>query len=101
MKKKITPELILTVTIILLLVTVFLMGGGHGTYISAKLFYPYTMILAYLFGSINFLGIIIAIGQIPFYGWILLKRPKFKGYLIAIHILALLICFSINDTNFA
>ena len=99
--KKVTPELIITVTIVLLLVTIFLMGGGHGTYVPAKLFYPYTMILAYLIGKINFVGGLIALGQIPFYGWILLKKPKWKGYIIAIHIITILICLSINDPNFA
>lgn len=80
-------------TLVLLIVTVFTMGGGHGTYFFGKLFYPISMIIAGLNDKITEFAIWMAILQIPIYGVILyLIRDKTWnsigiGILFLIHIL--------------
>jgi hypothetical protein len=51
------------------------MGAGHGTYLFAKIFYPYTMIIAILTKKgIGIFPTILAIVQIPIYALILTKK---------------------------
>jgi hypothetical protein len=45
-------------------------GAGHGHYISAKLWFPFTMASTYLFESIAAPFIALAIAQYPIYGWL-------------------------------
>ena len=55
-------------TPVLLLISVFFMGGGHGTYFFGKLFYPIPMIIAGMKDRITDLALWIAALQIPIYG---------------------------------
>lgn len=88
------------ITILLLLLTIFFAGGGHGTYLPAKLIYPFTMIIAELKGEIGVVGIILAITQIPTYALILKKKPNWKYYFIGLHCVAVIIGLNINTGAF-
>ena len=93
--------LTLTITVSLLFLTVFLAGGGHGTYLSAKLIYPFSMILAGFKDEIGTLEIVMAIIQIPIYALIIyLKKPKWIFYIIGLHTLAVIICLNISTEAF-
>jgi hypothetical protein len=91
---------ILIITFLCLLVTIFFAGGGHGTYIPAKIIFPFTMLLAKLTNEINFIGIILALIQIPIYNRILMNKPKWKYLLIGIHLFAVILCFYFNNDSF-
>ena len=91
---------ILTITFLCLLVTIFFAGGGHGTYIPAKIIFPFTMLLAKLNDEINFIGFILALIQIPIYNIILMKKPNWKYLLIGIHLFAVILCFHFNNDSF-
>ena len=85
------------ITVLLLLLTIFFAGGGHGTYLPAKLIYPYTMIIAGFKTEIGIIGIILAIVQIPTYALLLSKKPNWKYYIIGIHCIAIIIELNINN----
>jgi hypothetical protein len=90
----------LIITFLCLLVTIIFAGGGHGTYIPAKIIFPFTMLLAKLNNEINFIGLILALLQIPIYSRILIKKPKWKYLLIGIHLFAVILCFYFNNDSF-
>ncbi len=77
-------------------------GGGHGTYYLAKLFFPYTMSLAPLAGSITPPLIVLALVQFPAYGILLAIAEWKKRYrqvavgIALVHLLAVLLCFPIR-----
>ncbi len=48
--------------------TVLAMGGGHGTYLPARLLFPFTMFSTFLGGSITSPFIVIGLVQFPIYG---------------------------------
>lgn len=91
---------ILIVTIILLVVTILSAGAGHGTFILAKILYPYTMLLALAQNEIGIITIILAAIEIPLYAYILNRKPSLKYYLLALHILAMIICLNIENSVF-
>lgn len=64
------------ITFLCLLVTIIFAGGGHGTYIPAKIIFPFTMLLANLNREINLIGFTLALIQIPIYSQILISKPK-------------------------
>jgi uncharacterized BrkB/YihY/UPF0761 family membrane protein len=89
------------ITFILLVIVVFSMGGGHGTYLPAKVVYPFTMLIAILTkNGIGILPTIIAVGQIPIYALILTKKPKWKFIILGLHILAVIICLNLQSEMF-
>jgi len=88
------------ITILVLVITIFSVGAGHGTYIIAKVVFPYTMIIAQLRNNIEIPGILIAIFQIPIYAYIANKKSKWTYVLIALHCLAIIACFTLNSSNF-
>jgi len=88
------------ITVLLLLLTIFFAGGGHGTYLPAKLIYPFTMIIAGFKNQIGNVGIILAIVQIPTYALILNKKPNWKYYILGIHCIAIIIGLNINSETF-
>ncbi|WP_196887297.1 hypothetical protein [Aureivirga sp. CE67] len=65
-KKIVIWTSILTPT--LLILSIFFMGGGHGTYFFGKLFFPIPMIIAGINDRITDLAAWIAVLQIPIYG---------------------------------
>ncbi|WP_225312728.1 hypothetical protein, partial [Pseudotamlana haliotis] len=61
----------------------------------------YTMIIAIL--SKNGIGIfptILAIVQIPIYALIITKKPKWKYYLLGIHLISVIICLNLTTETF-
>ncbi len=75
-------------------------GGGHGTYIPAKIIFPFTMLLANLNNEIGVIGLIIALIQIPIYSRILIAKPKWKYSVFGIHLFAIALCFYFNNDSF-
>jgi hypothetical protein len=89
------------ITFILLIVVVFSIGGGHGTYLPAKVVYPFTMLIAILTkNGIGIFPIIIAIIQILIYSLILIKKPKWKFIILGFHILTVIICLTLQSEMF-
>src|SRR4051812_28757256 len=78
-------------------------GGGHGTYIPAKLFFPFSMLLAGN-GPIGPASLVVAALQWATYGAVIggaSKRPFMaRGLLAAVHAMAVLVCLSIRYDNF-
>ncbi|WP_027391821.1 hypothetical protein [Aquimarina latercula] len=102
MKTKSKTILTILFTILILAFVILSIGAGHGTNLFAKIFYPFTMIIAIL--SKNGIGIfptILAIVQIPIYALIMTKRPKWKYYLIGIHIISAIICLYLPTEIFS
>lgn len=89
-----------TITFLCLFVAMIFAGGGHGTYIPAKIVFPFTMLLAKLNNEINFIGFILALIQIPIYTRILKVKPKWKYLLIGIHLFAVILCLYFNNDTF-
>lgn len=74
-------------------------GAGHGNYVAACVLYPFSMVLASLEGAIGPLAIGAALLQLPIYGALIARTAASKGYqgilfLIAVHVVATLACFS-------
>ncbi|WP_369764638.1 hypothetical protein [Flavobacterium sp. WC2429] len=90
----------LIITFLCLLVTIMFAGGGHGTYIPAKIIFPFTMLLANLNNEIGLIGLIIAVIQIPIYSRILIAKPKWKYFVFGIHLFAIALCFYFNNDSF-
>jgi hypothetical protein len=88
------------ISISLLFISVVLAGGGHGTYLPAKIFYPYSMIISELQDVIGFISIILAIIEIPFYAYIWIKKPNWIYYLIVMHLLGIIIVFNLKSNSF-
>jgi hypothetical protein len=78
------------------LLCLFAGAAGHGSYLPAKIFFPYTMISTSVYGSIIKPFIFLGIIQFPIYGIILAlayykKKEKPVGFiLLTIHALAVL-----------
>ena len=79
-------------------------GAGHGTYLAAKLLFPYTMLLSRLNGDTithPFLGI--AFVQFPVYGLVAASfgAKRTLGILFLLHVTCAGLCFSGLLPNFA
>ena len=90
----------LIITLLCLLATIMFAGGGHGTYIPAKIIFPFTMLLANLNNEIGVIGPIIAIIQIPIYSRISMAKPKWNYLVFGIYLFAIILCFYINNDSF-
>ncbi|HJY11554.1 MAG TPA: hypothetical protein VJ304_02130 [Flavobacterium sp.] len=88
------------VTILLLFFAISFSGGGHGTYLPAQIIYPYTMIIAKLQFEIGFFALLLALIEIPVYGYIWFNKPNWKYYILGIHMLGVLISFLIKSEVF-
>jgi hypothetical protein len=80
-------------------VSVAAAGGGHGSYLPAKLFFPFTMLSTVHFEVITESFIVLALAQFPLYGaGIGLAGGRGKsvrvGAVIALlHVIAVVVCF--------
>ena len=89
----------LVVTPICLLPAAASANAGHGSYIAAIIFSPYTMLSALIFDVISVPFIIFAVLQFPLYGAILGKAAERKRFeralsiILAAHALAASACF--------
>jgi hypothetical protein len=97
----------LVATPLFLLAAIASAGAGHGSYLLAKILFPFTMLSTLVFGSIVVPAIALAVLQFPFYGFIL-GRANVKGglqtraaVLLFAHILAVAACFILIGGNFS
>ena len=81
-------------------VAIIFAAGVHGTYIPAKIIFPFTMILANLNNEISLIRFITTIIQIPVYSGILVTKPKYKYFLFGRHFLTITLCFYCNNDSF-
>jgi hypothetical protein len=94
------------VCIPLVFVTIFATGAGHGTYLPARLFFPFAMFSTFICGSITAPFVVIGLVQFPFYG--LLSGISFRlGHLraslvgiVVVHLLAVALNFIIHSESF-
>ena len=81
-------------------------GAGHGNYLLAKIFFPFTMLSTILFGSITGPFIVVAIVQFPLYGLLIgtaneLRRVgRYATALVFVHLSAVIACFLFLRENF-
>jgi hypothetical protein len=93
MKYKVTLILSL-LTPLLLVIAVFLMGGGHGFYAPARVLFPSAMISFPIMNRLEWPFIILGILQFPIYGLFIDKYPdksKTVILLFAFHFLLVII----------
>ncbi len=82
-------------------------GAGHGSYFLAKILFPFTILLAGLFGSITAPFMLLAVAQFPIYGIVFGAAnvkdriiPFAIGLLLA-HVIAVAACFLLIGENFS
>jgi hypothetical protein len=97
----------LVATPLFLLAAVASAGAGHGSYLLAKILFPFTMLSTLAFGSIIASAMALAVLQFPFYGFIL-GKANVKGslgartaVLLLIHMLVVAACFLLIGDNFS
>ncbi len=82
-----------------IVITVLIAGGGHGSYIPAKLFFPYTMLSTFHFGIINLPFVVLAIVQFPLYGAVIGiaggrgKTLHVSAVIALVHLIVAVMCF--------
>ncbi len=91
---------ILILTFLFLTIVILSIGGGHGTYLIAKIIFPFSMLLALAFNEIGLLSILFAVLQIPIYWYFLESKPKSKYFIIGLHIFTAIICLLIKSETF-
>jgi hypothetical protein len=92
---------VIILTLALLIITIFSVGGGHGTFVIAKIIFPFSMLLAYVFNKIGIISMLLAILQIPIYSYLYKSKPNGKYFIIGLHILAIILCFILKSETFS
>ncbi len=73
-------------------------GAGHGSYIAARVLFPFAMLFSQLEGSIGLVAIGVGLVQFPLYGaligWSLATQTTRVFLLTIAHLVAALACFS-------
>jgi hypothetical protein len=103
------PVFVLSIVVgVLALGIAFLFAGaGHGTYIPAKLFFPYTMLSTGLFGSILPGFELLAFLQFPIYGVILGIAARIQNLfytakvIAAVHLFFTALCLAFSGEAFS
>ena len=87
-------------------VTIF-MGAGHGSYLPARLLFPYTMAATHwgdhrISGDGFFAGLVsfAAYGAIIGAGLLTRHRKSVALAILAIHAVAVVVCFGLSDSSF-
>ncbi|MFY7665654.1 hypothetical protein [Flavobacterium sp.] len=78
----------------LLIIVVFLSGGGHGFYEPAVAFFPLGMLACLWFNKLSLINVILAVLQFPLYGF-LIDRFTFKRISYLLLIVHVLLVFTI------
>ena len=82
-------------------------GAGHGDYFWAKVLFPYTLLSAFVFGSITVPFILLAVAQFPLYGVGLGyadgfgRSARLALILLLMHVAAVAVVFLLADENFS
>jgi hypothetical protein len=96
----------LLVTPITLFLGIGSAGAGHGDYLWAKIFFPYTMLSALLFQSITDPFMVLAIIQFPLCGCMLAaasERKRLKPWVVGltlVHGVSTAVCLLFGIENF-
>ena len=94
------------VTPVFLFITVLAAGGGHGSYMPAKLLFPWTMAATAFTRDIVQPFVVVAIAQYPVYGimldWVRSAGQLRSGVLTlaAAHVAAVMLAFAISNPSF-
>lgn len=91
----------ISIVTFLILIVLLIFAMGIGTFLPAKIIYPYSMIFAITKHNFNTIEIVMAFLQGYLYSLILLFKPKWKYYLLAIHVIAIIFVLIMNDTTFS
>lgn len=93
--------------LVLAIVATVCAGAGHGTYVPAKICFPYTMLLTMVDGRISNRLIALALIQFPVYGLLIgsvILRKNWVwfviGTLLLVHLVAVWFCFSVGLSGF-
>lgn len=83
-------------------ITVFLAGGGHGTYLPFLVLFPFGLLGTVFQTSISELFFIIGILQFPVYGFLIdkFKNRKSIFLILLVHILVMTIIFIFKREEF-
>lgn len=90
----------------LALVSIMAAGAGHGTYLPARLLFPFTMFSTFLSSSITAPFVAVGLAQFPLYGLLSgiayqLGRVRACAFVIvAIHLIAVAVNLTIRNENF-
>ncbi|HZR78945.1 MAG TPA: hypothetical protein VFA58_07030 [Chthoniobacterales bacterium] len=95
------------VTVTGLAVALFLAGAGHGSYLAAKILFPFAMLATVVGRSITPPFIALAFVQFPAYGFVLGRSfgsSRFRASVILIalvHVITALFVFARSDEGFS
>src|SRR5689334_1851776 len=79
-----------------------LAAGGHGTYVTAKVLFPYSMLLTFLTGSITPTLLVVGAVQWPMYAYAVFGRARLRwGVVTAIHAIAVAGAFFFSNPSFS
>ena len=73
---------VIILAVVLLIVAIFSIGGGHGTYLIAKIIFPFSMLIALAFNEIGIISILLATIQIPAYSYFYKAKPNAKYFIL-------------------
>ena len=82
-----------------IVISVLIAGGGHGSYVPAKLFFPYTMLSTSYIDVISLPFVVLAIAQFPLYGAVIGisggrgKMFHVSAVIVSVHLIAVVMCF--------
>lgn len=97
----------IVLTPVALVLGLFSVGAGHGDYFLAKILFPFTMLSTVFTGGITDFFFLVAALQLPFYGLIIAvgiklnKSAFFARGLLAVHIIAVILCFCFVGDHFS
>jgi hypothetical protein len=74
-------------------------GAGHGSYVAARVLFPFSMLFTRLEGSIGTVAMTVGLLQFPLYGALIGRAAALRTYqisymLMAVHLVAVLACFA-------
>src|SRR5438067_12360599 len=81
--------------------------GGHGSYLPAKILFPYAMLITLRWSRVTTLAAALAFIQMPLYGAVIgaaayrKRRAKALLSLVIMHLLSALVCILIANEAFA
>jgi hypothetical protein len=96
----------MVVSIPLTLLAVASAGAGHGNYLWAKVFFPFTMLSTAVFQSITTFFLAVAVIQFPIYGLLIgrcarqRKALMASGVILSVHLIAIGLAFYYSSRNF-
>jgi hypothetical protein len=83
-------------------------GAGHGTYLFARVLFPYTMLLTRLTDTVTLPLTVLGLAQFPLYGAVVgLAASRGRAWLVRLrwltlaHLGAVVLCFSRTVPNFS